>query len=108
MSKAQLKKATTTHTRQPETKHPLSPSLEDLFPNLFSYLTQDTWEDGSTRVTSTVLFFVERGELKCCLSDRDAQRSAFITGSDFQGLLEAVESGLEEDTLDWRQKRLAR
>lgn len=108
MSKAQLKKSQTTLTSQPAAKHPLSPTLEDLYPNLFSYLTQDAWEDGSTRVTSTILFFVERGELKCCISDRDAQRSAFLTGSDFQALLEAVEHGLEEDALDWRQKRLAR
>src|SRR6476620_9219662 len=61
MSKAQLKKSQTTHTSQPAAKHPLSPTLEDLYPNLFSYLTQDAWEDGSTRVTSTILFFVERG-----------------------------------------------
>jgi hypothetical protein len=55
-----------------------------------------------------VLFFIERGELKLCISDRDLQRSAFLTGSDFQSLLESVEGALEEDSVDWRQKRTAR
>lgn len=108
MARQQLTKPSTTQQRTPPAEQPISPTLEALFPNLFAYMGQTAWEDGTPRLTTTVLFFIERGELKLCISDRDLQRSAFITGSDFQSLLESVETALEDDSVDWRQKRTAR
>jgi hypothetical protein len=108
MAKPNLTKPETTHAKQPPLEQPLSPSFEASYPNLLAFMTQERWEDGTPRLTTTVLFFVERGELKLCISDRDLQRSAFLSGSDFQSLLELVEQRLEADDLDWRQKRLAR
>lgn len=108
MSKASLKKPSTTPLSQPVKVHPISPELESSFPNLYAYMTQESWEDGSTRATTTVLFFFERGEMKLCVSDRDLQRSAFFTGPDFLSLLEIAEASLEGGDTDWRQKRLAR
>jgi len=108
MAKPNLRKPATTQTRQPPSVVPVSPELEGLYPNLYAYMTQDAWEDGGTRATTTVLFFFERGEMKLCVSDRDLQRSFFVTGSDFASLLETAEAMLENGEPDWRQKRLAR
>lgn len=87
---------------------PIDSEFETRWPNLYAYMTQETWPEGGARATSTLLFFVERGELKACISDRDAQRSAFFTGSSFSSLFDTVESALEGGDVDWRQKRLAR
>lgn len=108
MGKPVLKKGDQQHPRQPLPAPPIDSEFEARFPNLYAYMTQDTWDEGGARATTTLLFFFERGELKCCVSDRELQRSAFFTGSSIPDLMEKAENALEEDTADWRQKRLAR
>jgi len=108
MAASKLTKQTSSAPDRGAAPVPIMPTFEGDYPNLFAYLFQDRWEDGSTRQTTTLLFFSERGELKCCVNDRDAQRTVFLTCSDVQDALRRVEDGLEGGTLDWRQKRLAR
>lgn len=74
------------------------------YPNLFSYLTEERWDDGSPRETSTLLLFVEHGILKVCLNDRAVGRTCFLSCASFDAALEALEHGLASDTLPWRAK----
>lgn len=79
--------------------------FERTHPCLYSYLFDETYEDGARRTTATLLFFVERGILKVCLNDRDTGRCVFHAATSVMGALDGLEVGLSEETLDWRQRR---
>lgn len=78
--------------------------FKDEFPTLHQYLTCVRWDDGKPRTTTTLLFFVEGEALKCCINDRDNNRSAFVTSAGFAALLSEVETRLREESLDWKTK----
>jgi len=72
-------------------------------PALWEYLTLDQWEDGSSRQTSTLSVFFGSNGLQAALNDRDGGRVAFASGDSLERLLEALEHGLQSDSLDWRK-----
>jgi len=80
------------------------------YPSLWTMLASRNYPDGGARQTSTLLFFVDQGCLKACLNDRDQGLQAWASGATVADLLDALERGLEEDTLDWRAsgKRVGR
>lgn len=80
----------------------------DKFPALWEYLTLRQHDDGAPRETSTMLVFVEGGQWKCCVNDRDAGMSAFVSASTFEGLMKAVEEALKQGKADWRVPRSQR
>jgi len=80
-------------------------AFRDEFPNLYDHLFATTYEDGSGRMTSTMLIFSENGVLKLCLNDRDNGRSVFITATEFLSLFSVIETGLASNSLDWRSRR---
>ncbi len=75
------------------------------FEGLLEMMETVKWEDGKPRQTTTVTLFVDAGGVKACANDRDAERSAWVTGESFLHVLELLEKGIREDTLDWRQKQ---
>jgi len=79
--------------------------MEKKFPNLYAMLTDVTWEDGSQRRTSTLLFFVEDGTMKACLNDRACHRSAFFSGPSMPALLIVIEEKLLDDIVEWKPHR---
>lgn len=72
------------------------------WPTLASYVLDVTWEDGSRRETATVTVFAEDGLLKASINDRAGKRTAFMAGETLDGLLDRLDTGLEEEKLDWR------
>lgn len=81
------------------------PAFAADYPTLHAHLTQTRWDDGSSRLPSTVLLFLEpSGEMKACLNDRANCRSCFITGETVEAILAAIEHALLNDTADWRTK----
>lgn len=83
------------------------PALPEGFgwPAVWAFVTQGAWEDGSPRVTGTILLFWERGRLKACLSDRDAQAVAFVTLTGAGDPLDELEDALRADNIDWRAQK---
>jgi len=78
---------------------------EDFFeewPTVWEYLSETRFDDGKPRETSTVLIFVDAERLKVCLSDREANEVAFVSGATFKEAMDALERGLAGGTLDWR------
>lgn len=73
-------------------------------PMLYAMMTDDKWDDGDARETSTLTLFVDAGMLKAVLNDRALSRTAFASSATLEGLLDALEEGLEADSLDWRVK----
>lgn len=74
------------------------------YPQVFAYLADTAWEDGSSRETATLTVFVEEGVFKACLNDRATGRSGWVSGATFTGVLKSLESGLVSDDLAWRRK----
>lgn len=74
------------------------------YPCLTEYLFTRQWADGSHRMTSTLSIFTDNGALKLVINDRDNNRSAFISKPTWAEALEALESGLAHDSLDWKSK----
>jgi hypothetical protein len=75
------------------------------YPALAEFLSAEEWGPGEPRERGTLTLFFEQGAFKACVSDRDANMSAFVAKSAFLGLLEAVEKGLQGDSLDWRGQK---
>jgi len=93
-----------------EAKFQLNKPLEesawsDAYHTLWDYLTTSVYDCGTIRLTSSITFFCQEGVLKCCVNDRDTERTAFFTGPTMESLLEAVEQSLASDDCDWRVKK---
>jgi hypothetical protein len=91
----------------PSSSSPLCPSGEwpILYPALYEFLTLTVWEDGSMRQCGSLTLFVDQSLWKCCLSDKDGHRVAFVSGGSVEGVLQAAEGGIVRSELDWREAR---
>lgn len=74
-------------------------------PRLARYMCDLVWGDGSKRTNSSLIVYVEGGQYKACLSDRDDDLSLWATSKTFEGILEVMEARLTEDVVDWRVAR---
>jgi len=72
------------------------------FPTLVEFLTRVSWEEGQPREKGSIFIFIEYGDWKCCVNDKDAELVAFVTKPTLEELLPCVEKGLAANTLDWR------
>lgn len=72
-------------------------------PQLHDYMTCCSWEDGSARVTSTVMFLLEDGTWKGCLNDRALERSLWRSGASLADVLDCLEAALVTQSNDWRK-----
>ena len=81
---------------------PEADQLSSALTGLWEMLCSTRYPDGSPRASSTLLVFVESGQVKACLNDRDQGMSAWVTASSLWGALAALESGIQGDSLDWR------
>jgi hypothetical protein len=73
------------------------------YPGMFEFLTATQYGIGEVRKPGTITLFLDAGGLKACVNDRDQGMTAFATGESLAALLDAVERGLQGDTLDWRR-----
>ena len=74
----------------------------DAVPGVREMLVESRYPDGSNRLNSTLLLFVEAGVVKVCLHDRDQGQTAWASGAGVGDCLEALEAGLQGDTLNWK------
>lgn len=74
------------------------------YPTLWEYLFTQRWQDGSIRTTSTISLFATDGALKVVINDRDNNRSAFFNARTLTEALDSMESGLCNDTADWKTR----
>lgn len=73
------------------------------YPTLWEFLSLDKYDDGSPRRLPTITIFLGPDGLQACLNDRDQSLAAFVTSVSLEGLWQALEKGLKEDSLDWRR-----
>lgn len=77
------------------------------YPTLWEFLSQDTYDDKTPRRLPTITLFLGTDGLQACLNDRDQGLAAFVTSVSLDGLWQALEKGLREDSLDWRRSSSA-
>ncbi len=75
------------------------------FPSLFEHLSDTTFDDGSERETSTVLLFVDGGQWKACLHDRQEGLSLWVSGATYGDVMSALEADLAAGGGSWRSDR---
>lgn len=73
------------------------------WPTLHAFLTETAWEDGSPRETAKISVWCEGGYWKGAINDQDREMSAYTSKTTFKGVLDSLEKGLVNDTLDWRR-----
>lgn len=83
----------------------LDPEFFDNYPTIAAHLGDTTWDDGTPRMTSTLLIYVDGGVLTGILNDRANNRSAFVNGESVFSMLVALEDALAAGTIEWRSKR---
>ena len=79
--------------------------LEAVAPALMEFLTLCVWEDGKVRQTGTLMLLAEGGRWKAWLHDRDQRRSGWVTAATLRDLIDAVERGVHQESVDWRVDR---
>lgn len=77
-----------------------------LYPTVWSYLTQDRWDDGTPRKTSSVTMFMDQGQLKCVLKDKESGTSLWAAGISLESMFGVLEALLNDSTAVWRQDKL--
>lgn len=78
-------------------------SFAKRLPALTEYLTAGTWEDGTTRETSTLLVFWQDGIYKVCLNDRASEKTLWASGGSILDALDALEAMLATGQGEWRE-----
>jgi hypothetical protein len=76
-----------------------------LYPHLVWHVCSVWDQDGLFRLTSTLMVFSERGQLKLCLHDRERELVAFYTVPDLFFGLNRIERDLAEGSVHWRKKK---
>lgn len=80
----------------------LPESLLKAYPGVLEFLGATRYPDGGERVPGSLSFFIDEGQLKACLNDKDQECSAYVTGDAFKAILDTLEKKLQADSLDWR------
>lgn len=75
------------------------------FANVLDFLSMRSWPDGSPRLTGTITLSTEGASWKACVKCPNSASVAFVTAETPDGLLKALDRGLESDTLEWREDR---
>jgi len=76
--------------------------LSEKFLHLWRFIADDRWDDGTVRMPGTVTVLVDQGWIKAAVSDKEARATAFVTSDSLEGLLRAIDRGLQEEALEWR------
>jgi hypothetical protein len=72
------------------------------YPHVTEYLENTTYDDGSPRQPSALSLFVEDGNCKVALNDKDCQQSLYVTAQTFTECLCLLEECLATNRVVWR------
>lgn len=81
------------------------PEFAKSYPALTEYLTANEHDDGKARQTATLFIFVEAGDWKVCLTDRELGETCWVTASSLKTLLESLEERVQQGEGVWSKKK---
>lgn len=73
--------------------------------DLVAFITQEQWPDGSERTPGTILLCSGDGLFKVWLCDKDADCSAWVTGSSLYDVLERANAICGGEAHEWRRNK---
>lgn len=79
--------------------------MSESYSLLWDHLTQDTWDDGTKRETSTLLIFYQDGFLKGMVKDPNEKACMWAAGLSLSELLATLEEKLGDPAAEWRADR---
>ena len=77
--------------------------LAEQCPDVHQWLSCEEW-NGKPRQLPTITLFVDDGRLKCCLSDRETEQTAFWTFQTAFGVFRELQDAFAGENLDWKLK----
>lgn len=81
------------------------PAFFKKYPALAEFLSLEAWDEQTARERGTLTLFWEEGCFKLAVNDRDSEQTTFLSKGTFLGVLESLEKGFKEDSLDWRAQK---
>lgn len=84
---------------------PADPGMMKVYPVIYAYLTDDTFEDGEARERSTMLLVAEGDLFKACMIDKNADATLWASGATFDDLFACLETRLSDPGSDWRRRK---
>lgn len=81
---------------------PLPGAFLSDFPNVWAYLTDSKWDDGSKRERATILVIADGGVMKLWLGDKACKRSCWVTGESLEQAFTVLEEQLATSSCAWR------
>jgi len=72
------------------------------FPNIYSFMVDQKYDDGSPRVPGAISIFTSQGVLKACINDKDNISTAFVEANTIHELIECIERAICDDATEWR------
>lgn len=78
--------------------------LASKFPEVWAFISDVTWEDGSEREPGSILLCIGDGLVKMWLNDRSNSRLAWISADTLSGVFKLANEGLGASTLPWRSQ----
>lgn len=74
----------------------------DIIPAISEYLVLDHYDNGESRISATLLLFVQDSRWMVCLNDRERSRSAWASGATPMDALVALDQALQTGSASWR------
>lgn len=108
-----MSKRTGRRVERPETessekqKRLSSPNLEEIFPQLSSFLSNRR-DLGEIHQTGCITLFRDGSALKICLNDRPTRQSCFVSARTLWEALCRADRGLVEGSLTWSSAHYSR
>jgi hypothetical protein len=77
------------------------------YPSLWEQLTATRYPDGSAREPGSLLLFVQDGQIKAMLRDKDQGLCLWATAKGASQVLSLLETMVSDEDTDWREDRQA-
>lgn len=74
-------------------------------PTVVEYLALERYASGKPRERSTMSVFIEHGQVRLCLNDRDVGESMWVSGDSLEAALASLEKRLAGGSTEWRPNR---
>jgi len=71
-------------------------------PNIFAFMTDTKYDDGSPRMAGSISIFTQIGVLKACVSDKDNKRVCFVEAPSLAELFGLIELAICDDCTEWK------
>lgn len=79
-------------------------AFAEKYPYLWAFLSAGAWEDGTSRQTATLTLFADAGVWSAAFTDRDTDQTCWGSALTLEGLLESLESRVQ-DPGSWRRRK---